>query len=60
MIEYKGHGVFETRKKKTDTPTKQAYSKIGMIAGGSGITPMLQVEAFFAILLFSSNSLFIC
>ncbi|VDD93754.1 unnamed protein product [Enterobius vermicularis] len=43
LIEYKGHGVFETKKKKTDTPTKQAYSKIGMIAGGSGITPMLQI-----------------
>jgi cytochrome-b5 reductase len=37
-IRYLGHGVLEF---KTDTgPVRRTYKKIGMVAGGTGITPM--------------------
>ena len=43
LIKYKGHGIFETRTSKGAKPTKSFYRELGMVAGGSGITPMLQV-----------------
>ena len=41
-IRYHGKGVFEVEKGR-DRKEKQVYKRIGMIAGGSGITPMLQI-----------------
>lgn len=37
LIEYKGRGKFEIRKKA------KHYEHVGMMAGGTGITPMLQI-----------------
>ena len=39
LHEYEGNGVLKTTKKREE------YHRIGMIAGGTGITPMLQVIA---------------
>ncbi|CAB3396992.1 unnamed protein product [Caenorhabditis bovis] len=43
LIVYKGHGVFAVRPDKKSEPVEKVYSKISMIAGGTGITPMLQI-----------------
>ncbi|KAE9549973.1 hypothetical protein FO519_006815 [Halicephalobus sp. NKZ332] len=40
---YEGNGVFAIRPDKKASAVKRKYKKIGMIAGGSGITPMLQI-----------------
>lgn len=44
-ITYEGHGRLkvEDKLKRSNPPSYRQCSKIGMIAGGSGITPMLQV-----------------
>jgi cytochrome-b5 reductase len=44
-ITYLGHGRFqvEDKRNRKNPPTFRQCSTIGMIAGGSGITPMLQV-----------------
>lgn len=41
-LTYKGHGVFEIVPKPKVLEVRKA-KKVGMIAGGTGITPMLQV-----------------
>jgi len=40
---YEGRGQFAIRKTKTSPPTPMSFAKVGMIAGGTGITPMLQL-----------------
>jgi cytochrome-b5 reductase len=40
---YDGLGQFAIRKNKTSPQVRSKYSNVGMIAGGTGITPMLQV-----------------
>ncbi|KAI1309485.1 NADH-cytochrome b5 reductase 3 [Halotydeus destructor] len=40
---YDGRGEFSIRKTKASPPVKHNFKSIGMIAGGTGITPMLQV-----------------
>jgi NAD(P)H-flavin reductase len=40
-LEYKGRGSFTINQKRVVTPYKKR--KIGMVAGGTGITPILQV-----------------
>jgi cytochrome-b5 reductase len=40
-LSYKSPGLFEI--KKNDTIITKKVNKIGMIAGGSGITPMFQL-----------------
>ena len=40
-LTYKGHGVFNIR--QGDEIKTHKVSKVGMMAGGTGITPMLQV-----------------
>jgi len=40
-LEYKGRGNFTINQKRVVTPYKKR--KIGMVAGGTGITPILQV-----------------
>jgi cytochrome-b5 reductase len=40
---YESCGQFAIRKNKTSPPSRESFSKIGMIAGGTGITPMLQL-----------------
>lgn len=42
-ILYKGNGVFTYRKVKKAEPTVLSFNNVGMIAGGTGITPMLQL-----------------
>jgi len=42
-IEYIGDCKYQITESKTAAPTRVLGKKIGMIAGGSGITPMLQV-----------------
>jgi cytochrome-b5 reductase len=44
-ITYKGQGRFEFahKTKKNVPPQKKTVKKIGMLAGGTGITPMLQI-----------------
>lgn len=43
LLTYEGKGTFQIRPDKKSPPKKVVASKIGMIAGGTGITPMLQV-----------------
>ncbi|RWS15415.1 NADH-cytochrome b5 reductase 3-like isoform X2 [Dinothrombium tinctorium] len=43
LLIYKGKGKFAIRKNKTSPPVTYEYKKCGMIAGGTGITPMLQI-----------------
>lgn len=43
LIIYKGNGYLEIRKDKKSQPELRHFNEIGLIAGGSGITPMLQV-----------------
>lgn len=40
---YKGHGRFAVRPDKKSPPKERVFKRISMIAGGTGITPMLQV-----------------
>ncbi|XP_015789084.1 NADH-cytochrome b5 reductase 2 [Tetranychus urticae] len=40
---YTSNGDFLIKKKKTDPPVKHHYKKLGMIAGGTGLTPLLAV-----------------
>lgn len=42
-VDYKGKGKFEVRRKANEVVTYNVR-KIGMVAGGTGITPMLQVH----------------
>lgn len=57
-ITYLGHGKFqvEDKKNRKNPPTFRTCKTVGMIAGGSGITPMLQVPNN---LLIASMSIFI-
>ncbi|CAD6197654.1 unnamed protein product [Caenorhabditis auriculariae] len=43
LITYKRHGTFEVRADKKSPPKEKTFSRISMIAGGTGITPMLQI-----------------
>lgn len=51
LIIYKGRGKFAVRPSKAAIPVEHYYRELGMIAGGSGITPILQV-CFLHFLLF--------
>ena len=42
-LTYDSKGVFNIRKSKTTAFHRVSYKKVGMIAGGTGITPMLQL-----------------
>lgn len=42
-LQYKRKGVFEIRADKKTPPTVKSVKKLGMIAGGTGITPMFQL-----------------
>jgi cytochrome-b5 reductase len=42
-LEYKGDGRFAIRKTKSSPAVVTRYQKVGMMAGGTGITPMLQL-----------------
>ncbi|KAK6056590.1 oxidoreductase, FAD-binding protein [Cooperia oncophora] len=44
LIVYKGHGKFAIRPDKKSPPKERVFKKISMIAGGTGITPMLQAS----------------
>ncbi|RCN42444.1 oxidoreductase NAD-binding domain protein [Ancylostoma caninum] len=43
LIVYKGNGKFAIRADKKATPKERVFKSISMIAGGTGITPMLQI-----------------
>lgn len=43
LIRYKGRGKFAIKPDKKSPPQAYHASQIGMIAGGTGITPMLQI-----------------
>lgn len=43
LIVYKGNGIFNVRPDKKSPPKELVFKSISMIAGGSGITPMLQI-----------------
>jgi len=43
LIVYKGNGFFEVRKNKKDAPVLRHFEEVGLIAGGTGITPILQI-----------------
>lgn len=43
LLIYEGLGKFSTRPDKRSPPRVSVYKNFGMIAGGTGITPMLQV-----------------
>ena len=43
LIVYKGNGYFEVRAEKKLAPILHHFNHIGIIAGGTGITPMLQL-----------------
>ncbi|CAH2278380.1 NADH-cytochrome b5 reductase 3 [Pelobates cultripes] len=43
LLVYKGKGTFEIRPDKKSTPVKKNVKHLGLIAGGTGITPMLQL-----------------
>ncbi len=49
LLEYQGRGHFAIKPDKPSEPKMFFYRRIGMIAGGTGITPMLQLirEMFF-------------
>ncbi|CAB3228531.1 unnamed protein product [Arctia plantaginis] len=42
-LQYTGNGLFLIKKLRKDPPTKVMVKKLNMIAGGTGITPMLQL-----------------
>lgn len=43
LITYEGKGKFFTKADKKDEPKEHNVREVGMIAGGTGITPMLQI-----------------
>lgn len=43
LIVYQKHGAFDIRPKKTAPAVRRNVRKVGMIAGGTGITPMYQL-----------------
>jgi len=43
LLTYNGRGVFNIRPDKKSPPKQRTVTKLGMIAGGTGITPMLQL-----------------
>ena len=43
LLVYKGRGRLAIKPDKKKPPVEQNYKKIGMIAGGTGITPCLQL-----------------
>ncbi|XP_042324314.1 NADH-cytochrome b5 reductase 3-like isoform X2 [Sceloporus undulatus] len=43
LLVYKGKGVFAIRPDKKSEPVLKRVKQVGMIAGGTGITPMLQL-----------------
>lgn len=43
LITYEGNGKFLVRPEKKAHPNVRKVKKVGMIAGGTGITPMLQI-----------------
>jgi cytochrome-b5 reductase len=45
LITYHSNGVFKVRPDKKSPPVTHSFSKVNMIAGGTGITPMLQIIA---------------
>lgn len=49
LITYEGNGHFAVRKDKKSEPERRKYKYLGMIAGGTGITPMLQVKLFILV-----------
>ncbi|CAH0551503.1 unnamed protein product [Brassicogethes aeneus] len=42
-LQYMGHGQFSIKKMRKDPPTNLKVKKVSMIAGGVGITPLLQL-----------------
>jgi ferredoxin-NADP reductase len=45
-MEYQGHSQFLLRNPQTHLMERKKYKRVGMIASGSGITPMYQVKRF--------------
>ena len=43
MLVHEGPGTFAVKPDKMSQPSLVSYKKINMIAGGTGITPMLQL-----------------
>jgi len=43
LLVYEGRGRFNVRTSKKDPPKQKLAKRIGLIAGGTGITPMLQL-----------------
>uniref|UniRef100_A0AC34RPL5 NADH-cytochrome b5 reductase n=1 Tax=Panagrolaimus sp. JU765 TaxID=591449 RepID=A0AC34RPL5_9BILA len=43
LLVYEGNGVFAVKEDKKAAAIKRKYKEVGMIAGGSGLTPMLQI-----------------
>uniref|UniRef100_A0AC35TQM6 NADH-cytochrome b5 reductase n=1 Tax=Rhabditophanes sp. KR3021 TaxID=114890 RepID=A0AC35TQM6_9BILA len=43
LIVYKGNGLFAIRPKKNATAAFKTFNHLGMIAGGSGLTPVLSI-----------------
>ncbi|XP_026222199.1 NADH-cytochrome b5 reductase 2 [Anabas testudineus] len=43
LLVYKGNGQFSIRPDKKSDPKTRKFKHVGMIAGGTGITPMLQL-----------------
>lgn len=43
LLQYEGKGMFQVRADKKTEPNAVSAKKVGMIAGGTGITPMLQL-----------------
>ncbi|KAK0423661.1 hypothetical protein QR680_008261 [Steinernema hermaphroditum] len=43
LIKYEGNGKFSVNSDKKSAPVAHKFKRIGMIAGGTGITPMLQI-----------------
>lgn len=44
LIRYQGRGTFAIKPDKKSAPAPYRAAEIAMIAGGTGITPMLQVK----------------
>jgi len=42
-LKYEGNGIFSIQKDKKSPPEKKFYQNLAMIAGGTGITPMMQL-----------------
>ena len=53
-IIYQGNGIFHIKNNKKEIREK-TYDKISMIAGGTGITPMLQVSLYHTIVFVVSD-----